>query len=442
LKRRNFLATSTSVALAPAVAGGAALAPAVAAASAAPLAAPMWTSTVPITGRAVPELAVFDRVMTGLLQSYGVPGGQCAVAKGGRLVYARGFGYVNVPAQSPTPLVSPTARFRIASSTKPFTAVAILRLVQAGKLQLTDRAFSILNDFTPPPGTTPDPRLADITIYQLLQHTGGFEYPNAAGFDPQFDGLRLAANVFHHPYPATSVDLIRWAMGQPLAFTPGRVYSYSNLGYNILGRILERRTGLSYGAALKALVLDPAGISHFALMTRTSPQARLHDEVYYFDSADALPGYSIYNDDPLPEFYSYGGFDGRAIDAHGGGIANAPDLTRFLNAVNGTTKPQLLSGQTIKIMLARPSITPTGPYYGLGWDVNPAARVVQSHAGAISLGTLSVIFRLEEDITFVALFNHLAFNVDVMGLDVEHQLTAAGYSITQWPTTDMYPNIG
>jgi CubicO group peptidase (beta-lactamase class C family) len=426
LKRRNFLATS-AVALAPAVAG----------ANVAPQTAPAW-ATIPITGPAVPQLAVFDRVMAGLLRTYGIPGGQCAVAKDGRLVYARGFGYVNTPAKHPTPLVSPTARFRIASSTKPFTAVAILRLVEAGKLRLDERAFHILHDFTPPHGTTPDRRLRDITVHQLLQHTGGFQYPNAAGFDPQFDGLRLAANVFAHPYPATSVDLIRWAMGQPLAFTPGTVYNYSNLGYNILGRIIERRTGQSYGAALKALVLDPAGVRRFELMTRTSPQSRLPDEVFYFDTADALPGYSIYDDDPNPEFYSYGGFDGRAIDAHGGGIANAPDLTRFLDAVNGTAKPQLLSPETIELMLARPSITPKGQYYGLGWDVNPAGRVVASHAGAITFGTLSVIFRLEGGITFAALFNHLDVAVDVMGLDVEHQLTAAGYSVAHWPATNMY----
>jgi CubicO group peptidase (beta-lactamase class C family) len=433
LKRRTFLATSTSaVALAPAAAG----------ATVAPRSTPQWTTTVPITGPAVPQLAVFDRVITGLMRTYAIPGGQCAVAKDGRLVYARGFGYVNVPAASPTPLVSPTALFRIASSTKPFTAVAILRLVEAGRVRLNERAFTILDDLTPPPGTKPDRRLRDITVYDLLQHTGGFQYPNAAGFDPQFDGLRLAADVFHHPYPATSVDLIRWAMGQPLAFTPGTVYNYSNLGYNILGRIIERRTGLSYGAALKALVLDPAGLHHFELMTRTSPQSRLAHEVYYFDTPDALQGYSIYDDDPLPEFYSYGGFDGRAIDAHGGGIANAPDLVRFLNAVNGSTQPQLLSAPTLQLMLARPAITPTGQYYGLGWDVNPANRVVQSHAGAITFGTLSAIFRLEGGVTFAILFNHLDPNVVAMGLDVEHQLITAGYSVVNWPSGNTYSALG
>jgi len=433
MKRSTFLASTTS-------ASAIALAPPIGAAAGAGSTAP---ATIPITGPAVPELAAFDRVMVRVLQTYGIPGGTCAVAKDGRLVYARGFGYVNVPAQSPTPVVSPTSRFRIASSTKPFTAVAILRLVEAGQLGLQERAFDILNDFTPPPGERPDPRLRQITVYQLLQHTGGFQWPtdDAGAYDPQFEALRLAANSFNHPYPATSVDIIRWAMGKPLQHTPGTFYKYSNLGYNILGRILERRTGLRYGAVLKTLIFDPAGLRDMALMTRTSPQARLPDEVYYFDSADAIPGYSIYDDDPMPQTFSYGGFDGRAIDAHGGLIANAPNLTRFLDAVNGTTKPQLLSPATLKLMLARPSITPTGQYYGLGWDVNPERRVVQSHAGAITFGTFSVIFRLEGGITFAALFNHLSLQLETMGLDVEYSLTDAGYSVQHWPTTNFYPAI-
>src|SRR5450631_4162250 len=153
------------------------------------------------------------------------------------LVYARGFGYVNSAASVPE--VSPTARFRIASSTKPMTAVAILRLVEDGAIRLDEYALDILHALTPPPGTTPDPRLRSITIRHLLEHSAGFVYPDAAGFDPQFDGLRLAALPFSHPFPATHTDIIRFALGRPLGFTPGTRYVYSNLGYSMLGRIIE-----------------------------------------------------------------------------------------------------------------------------------------------------------------------------------------------------------
>src|SRR5262249_50095884 len=154
--------------------------------------------------------------------------------------------------------------FRIASSTKPITAVAVLRVVEQSRLHLEDRAFEILHDLTPAAGTAPDPRLRSITIRHFLAHSRGA--PNAAG-DPQTDTLRSAADAFHHPRPATNVDIIRYMMGQPLASTPGTEHVYSNLGYNILGRVIEHQTKLSYGDAARQLVLQPAGVKRMALMT-------------------------------------------------------------------------------------------------------------------------------------------------------------------------------
>jgi CubicO group peptidase (beta-lactamase class C family) len=396
--------------------------------------------TIPITGRPVPQLAAFDTAMVGFLTRFNVPGGQCAVAKDGRLVYARGFGYVNSAASVPE--VSSTARFRIASSTKPMTAVAILRLVEDGAIRLDEYALDILHALTPPPGTTPDPRLRSITIRHLLEHSAGFVYPDAAGFDPQFDGLRLAALPFSHPFPATHTDIIRFALGRPLGFTPGTRYVYSNLGYNMLGRIIEAVTNLPYRQAVQRLIFDPIGVGNIAFMTRTSPDARLPDEVFYTDYDLTLPQYSIYDNDPFVRSYSYGGFDGAAIDAHGGAIANAPDLTRFLNAVAGSSGIQLLKPATVKTMLARPSVPgeETGRYYALGWNVQPGVSVM-GHAGAITYGTLSVVIRLPGEITYAALFNHLDVDIGAMLTTIEGTLIEAAHSVRSWPATDLYPAL-
>jgi CubicO group peptidase (beta-lactamase class C family) len=435
VQRRNFLATTSAVA---------ALAPAAIASTAAAARANTPARNIPITGPPVPQLAAFDRVMVGVLQTWNVPGGQCAVAKDGRIVYARGFGNVDDVTVTPTaPPVSPTARFRIASSTKPFTAVAILRLLELGRVKLEERAFDILSDLTPPPGSSVDPRLRTITVYQLLTHSAGFIYPDAAGFDPQFDGLRLAAAAFGHPYPATHTDIIRYVMGRPLGFTPGTQYTYSNVGYNILGRIIEHRTGMAFGPAVQQLLLDPIGVHRMALMTRSSPGARLADEVFYYDGSQYLGGYPIYDDDLTLRPYSYGGFDGRAIDSHGGGIANAPDLVRFLDAVAGSTGVQLLKPQTVAMMLARPPIPGhlTGDYYGLGWDVKPGITIM-SHAGAITFGTCSVVFRLPGGITYAAVFNHLDPNIGGMvGVSIQDGLIAAAKSVRSWPSGDLSPNL-
>jgi Beta-lactamase len=92
---------------------------------------------MPITGEANSDLFSIDHCMIEVMRKWSIPGGQCAVAKDGRLVYARGFGTVDqiTAGAQPPPIVSPTARFRIASSSKPITAVAVLRLLAAGNLQ-------------------------------------------------------------------------------------------------------------------------------------------------------------------------------------------------------------------------------------------------------------------------------------------------------------------
>ena len=311
MKRRSFLASAASISAVSA--SGVSLTPVVAEAQTAPSA----TTSIPITGTPVPKLAAFDRFMVEFMTRFAVPGAQCAVSKDGRAVYSRGFGYVSGPdpSRKQLPEVQPDAIFRIASSSKSITAVAILALVQDGRLKLSDHAFTILSDYTPPPGKNPDPRLRFITVRQLLDHSSGFvDEP----FDVQFGGLRLAADALGKPRPATNVDCIRYQMGRPLGFEPGTSYSYSNVGYNTLGRIIERITNATYGAAVNALILGPLGIRGMALMTRTSPSARLPREVSYFDGPHALGAYSIYEDDPSVQQYSYGGFDGTVIDAHGG----------------------------------------------------------------------------------------------------------------------------
>jgi len=371
------------------------------------------------------------------MQKWSVPGGQCAVAKDGRLVYARGFGTVDqiTAGAPPPPIVSPTAQFRIASSSKPITAVAVLRLIERGQLGLEDRAFEILDDLTPPAGASPDPHLYSITVRQLLEHSSGL---HSAAIDPQFDSLRRAADAFHHPRPATHVDIIRYRIGQPLAFTPGTEYVYSNLGYNVLGRVIEHRTKLSYGDAVRQLVLQPAGVKRMSLMTRSSPQARLPDEVFYVDGSGWPPCWPVYEDDLVMRPFSYGSFDGSAIDAHGGWIANAIDLTRFLNAVGGSTGTQLLAPSTIATMQARPDLPQwqgKDQFYALGWNVD-RNRAEISHSGSLVQSTYSTIVRLVGGVTFAMVFNH--FPSTDMAIELHDCATAAIGAVKVWPVKDLY----
>ena len=105
----------------------------------------MAVKQIVTTGRSVPELAAYDRAMLGLMARWGLHGAALAVAKDGRLVLARGYGLANIEDGEP---VQPQSLFRIASVSKPLTAMAILRLVEQGRLDLDASAFGLLG----PPG--------------------------------------------------------------------------------------------------------------------------------------------------------------------------------------------------------------------------------------------------------------------------------------------------
>ena len=201
-----------------------------------------WSRTI----RAIPDL----------MRKYAIPGGAVAVVRDGKLIYARGFGYADVENKTP---VQPDALFRIASVSKPITGAAIMKLVEEGKLKLDDRVAPFIAHLTPAPGATVDPRWEQITIRHLLNHTGGWDRnkPNG-GFDPM-DRPAIAAAAVNAPAPASAETLIRYMKGMPLDFNPGEKFVYSNFGYAILGRVIERVSGMPYEEYVRARVLQPVG---------------------------------------------------------------------------------------------------------------------------------------------------------------------------------------
>jgi CubicO group peptidase (beta-lactamase class C family) len=146
-------------------------------------------------------------------------------------------------------------RFRIASVTKMFTAVAVLRLVQRGKIGLDDPVGKYVPEIAGRP-------LARATIHQLLTHTSG------AGdiFGPRY--------TLQHQELRTLADYVKMFAGEPPAAPPGRRYLYSNLGYLLLGRLIECVTGDPYHDHVRAVIFDPAGMTHTGLEPEDSAVQR------------------------------------------------------------------------------------------------------------------------------------------------------------------------
>ncbi|HUQ68346.1 MAG TPA: serine hydrolase, partial [Planctomycetaceae bacterium] len=178
------------------------------------------------TGPKDDRLAKLDELMHDFLAEHGVPGAAVAVTDHGRLVHARGYGYADIATREP---VQPTSLFRIASISKPITAVAILQLIEQGKLKLDDKVFDVLDKSAEitEAGDKFDVRQRDVTIRHLLEHRGGWD--RDVSFDGMFQSIRFA-KLLDVPAPAGPHDIIRAMLRHKLDFAPGERYAYSNYG--------------------------------------------------------------------------------------------------------------------------------------------------------------------------------------------------------------------
>src|SRR5262245_3909226 len=165
------------------------------------------TKPIPVTGDARPTLDAIDKLMLQMLDESSAPGAAIAIAKDGRLVYARGFGYCEPEKKSP---VQPTSLFRTASVTKPITVAAVCPLAERGKLNFDDKVFDLLKLKEPP---KMDQRWKEITVYHLLAHMAGFDFEKDG--DPMFRSLDIAREL-KVPSPAKQEHIIRYMLTQPL----------------------------------------------------------------------------------------------------------------------------------------------------------------------------------------------------------------------------------
>jgi N-acyl-D-amino-acid deacylase len=395
---------------------------------------------MPITGAAVPGLGRLDQSVRDLMRKYAIPGGAVALVRDGRLIYARGFGYADVENQTP---VQPDALFRIASVSKPLTSAAIMKLVEEGKLTLDDRVAPFIAHLTPAPGATVDPRWEQITIRQLLDHTGGWDRdrPNG-GFDPM-DRPAIAAAAVNAPAPASAETIIRYMKGMPLDFNPGTKWVYSNFGYAILGRVIERVSGMPYEQYVRARVLLPVG----ATRTRSGKSRMrdaLADEVKYY-----LPGMGL-NAPLVPSVFpgegavplNYGGYHLEAMDASGAWVSSTVDLLRFVTRVDGrASPPDILSPQLVAEMTSNgATVCADGTcYYAGGWWVRPIQSDATWWHGGDLPGTKSMLVRSYYNVSWVALFNAGAPNSLVNELDAALWNALAG--VTSFPTHDLFPTF-
>lgn len=370
------------------------------------------------------SLKPVDREVKAFMARWQIAGGTVALVRNGRLVYSQAYGQAdtNMPAQ-------PHHLFRIASLSKPITALAIMKLKDQGRLKLQDKVFG-------PQGLLPDAsypcydrRMMDITVRHLLQHTAGWNRDTNSGGDPMFNPVFIAQQM-GVPAPADAETIIRYVLKKPLDFTPGTQYAYSNIGYAVLGRVIEVLSGMSYESYVQANILHPLGILDMRLAQNTYA-GKEPQEVRYFEDLPSASG-AMPAGSQQAEPWPYGGFNIEAMDAHGGWIASAADLAKILAATDGqANRPDILSPEDLQQLWQGSA---ANPGYALGWMVN--TRGAAWHTGALP-GTSTLMALLPEGTAWVLLFNG-RHDSDAYFQDLDQLMWRAQKHIRHWPDQDLF----
>jgi CubicO group peptidase (beta-lactamase class C family) len=276
---------------------------------------------LPMTGTYVPELQAVDTLLQNFMVGKPIPGGTIAITHNDKVIYERGIGYRDAARTVPMPEI---AMMRLASVSKPVTASAIHQLVKDGQLNLSDKVFNIdgnggILDITPYNGTLGDSRLRNITVRHLLEHKGGWNRDTAG--DLAFRDIQIA-KAMGVPSPPGIDNSARYILSQPLQFSPGTLYGYSNIGYMFLGMVVEEASGQSYESYIDERVLAPAGIPAWEVDAgRTFAADQNPREPVY--SAPSNSAQNVYNPTGPRVSSPYGGWDHEKALAFGGLIASS-----------------------------------------------------------------------------------------------------------------------
>jgi len=393
------------------------------------------------TGPAVPVFSGLDSVMESLLARYQVRGGALAVVQDGHLLFARGYGWADQEGQQ---RVQPDSLFRVGSVSKTLTAAAVMRLVEDGKLDLDTPVFTILNQYTPYNGRWGDSRLHNITVRQLLHHTGGWDRDQSGdpvGGDRTVD----ASNATHTPFPPSADAVISYMLSKGLDFAPGSRYAYSNFGYVLLGRVIEKLGGRTYRQFVKEQVLEPMGLTNVQIGGSTLA-ARLPGEVKYYDYPGAPSISSFVSPWREKEPRPYAVLDTDLVDSAGGWVASVVDLAKFVAMLDGARPRGLLRADTFAAMIAqapRNTWIDSINWYGFGMVVyEQLGGVTWFHGGAV-YGTRACYWRFANGLGFVVLFNgdskdQTSLSAE-MGQDVWDALAALPAEL--WPQQDLFPQF-
>jgi CubicO group peptidase (beta-lactamase class C family) len=341
---------------------------------------------------------------------YQVPGLAVGIVLDGKLAYARGFGQVTLGQPGG---VTPDTLFHMASVTKPFVATAIMQLVEEGKIALDDPAAKYLPYFR-----MDDSRYQAITIRQLLSHTSGM--PDVKDYEwnrPQDDEGALERYV-------------RSLKGEKLLWVPGTRFAYSNIGFEILGDVVAKVSGLSFEDYVERQILKPVGMSSSTLRLKRADAKRVANG--YTKGTSTRPGAS-----PLVPVAAYP--YNRPHNPSSGLLSSVNDMARWamVNLNRGELDGKRILKCSTYVLMWQPSAEvefchggpcrKPGSSVGLSWFLEEKdGRLIVSHGGGDDGFISAFILVPSRKFAFVMMTNS-----DFAGIPLLKQIQAEALSLAK-----------
>lgn len=320
----------------------------------------------------LPKNDQFDSSFNQFLSTSEHQGAAVGMMHHGKLVYTQGYGRT-----ADDKKVTPETLFQPSSISKSLTAVAILKLAEEKKLSLTDKVFGkygILNHLSPWSAHRPDKRLYDITVDDLLRHAAGWNSNKPPLFDPLLNDLYLSKgyrvpnimNIMKLKKKAEPKDILKYVMSLPLHFQPGTQSVYSNLGYFVLSKIIEKVQDYDYQTFVRRVILEPCGMWHTKMDIHNllEPNAT-HNKHNTVEFTKTDPAY----------------MESVAASSILGWFTNVYDIMRFVRCLDHSGNHHLLTEHSVKLIMEKPSriIGDVETWMGAGFNVNKNGFIWQEN---------------------------------------------------------------
>ncbi|WP_261807521.1 serine hydrolase [Paenibacillus sp. N3.4] len=348
----------------------------------------------------------FEEYAQKLVDEHQIPDAVIGIAKDGKPIYQKGFGFSDVESRHAD---TADSVFGIGSITKSFTCVAIMQLLEAGKLSVHDPIVTYLPEFRLKAGNI----VEQMTIHHLMTHTAGLPplttlflgIKRSMQLDPdslQLLGERTFYMMNNGPMIDTYEEMLTYMaeLDIELLGSPGTQFSYSNDSYALLGLIVERVSGKSYESYIKEHILQPAGMNRSVFFL---------EELKGDDNIASIYA-SKKNDGEVQVFLSDNWYDAPAMRAGGFLKSTIRDMLKYADIYRTgglAGGARILSEESVKQMIAPHIEIEPGRFYGYGLMITPDyhGSLLVEHGGALKGIAAQMHVLPELGITGVSLIN-------------------------------------